>query len=95
MTQFSELKKRWMKDPGFAREYEALEEEFALIRTLIEARSRAGLSQAELAERMGTTQSAVARMESGRQLPSLRTLYRYAKATGTRPVVTLVEERAR
>jgi len=78
-----------MSDPEFKREYDALEEEFALLTSLIRARTRAGLTQAELAQRMGTTQSVVARLESGRGKPSTRTLERYAKATGTTLRITL------
>jgi len=51
---------------------------------LLRARLRAGLSQTELATRMGTSQSAVARLESGQSLPSTKTLLRYAKATGSK-----------
>jgi transcriptional regulator with XRE-family HTH domain len=51
---------------------------------LVKARVRAGLSQAELAARMGTSQSAIARLESGQTLPSTKTLLRYAEATGSR-----------
>ena len=57
--------KRWMKEPGFKEGYDTLEEEFSLASQLIEARSRAGLTQAEVAERMGTSQSTVARLEGG------------------------------
>jgi len=78
------LHKKWMKDAGYAREYEGLEEEFALATAVAKARRRAGLSQSELARRMKTTQSTVARLESGRGLPSTRTLDRFAKATGHR-----------
>jgi len=78
------LFKKWHKNPKFRREYEALEEEFDLARALIDARSRANLSQEELADRMETSQSVVARLESGRGNPSLSTLSRYAEATGTR-----------
>jgi transcriptional regulator with XRE-family HTH domain len=77
------LFKRWMKKPGFKKGYDALEEEYALAKLLIGARVKAGLSQAELAERMGTSQSAIARLESGRVRPSLTTLKRLAEATGT------------
>src|SRR5438874_11130613 len=84
MTKLSDLHKKWMKDPDFRREYDALEEEFALILEVAKARRRAGLSQAELAKRMKTTQSTIARLESGRGLPSTRTLVRFAKATGHR-----------
>jgi len=84
MTKLSVLKGRWMKDPVFRREYDALEDEFALMLEVAKARNRAGLSQAELARRMKTTQSTIARLESGRGLPSTRTLGRFAKATGHR-----------
>jgi transcriptional regulator with XRE-family HTH domain len=73
-----------MKDPEYRREYEALEEEFSLIHALIEARSRAGLTQAEVARRMKTTQAVIARLEGGGTKPSTRTLERYAEATGSR-----------
>lgn len=91
MTRMRELKKKWMQDPEFQKEYEALEPEFALARTLIEARINAGLTQEEVAERMGTTQSVVARLEGGGSLPSMKTIRRYAEATGTRPEIKLVQ----
>ena len=81
---FREKHEEMMADPEYRKEYEALEEEFQVVRALIAARQRAGLTQQEVAERMGTTQSVVARMESGRPLPSLRSLMRYAEATGSR-----------
>ena len=84
MTKMRDLHKKWMRDPEYRREYDALEEEFALILEVAKARQRAGLSQAELAKRMKTTQSTIARLESGRGLPSTRTLGRFAKATGHR-----------
>lgn len=91
MSSLADLKRKWMQDPAFKAEYDALEDEFALIRALIDARARAGLTQAELAERMGTTQSAIARMEGGRVNPSIAMLRRYAEATGTRLHVRLDE----
>jgi ribosome-binding protein aMBF1 (putative translation factor) len=84
MTKLTDLHRKWMKDPEYRREYDALEEEFALASAIIEARSRAGLTQEELAAKMETSQSAIARLESGRMIPSGRTLKRFAKATGTR-----------
>src|SRR5712672_551378 len=65
-------------------EYEALAPEFEIAAELLRARLRAGLSQAELAERMGTSQSTIARLENGHTLPSTKTLLRYAEATGSR-----------
>src|SRR2546429_611897 len=73
---------RWRKDPAYVKEYDALEEEFALVTAIIKARAAAGLTQQELAKRMRTTQGAIARLESGTSLPSTRTLKRFAEATG-------------
>lgn len=81
--------KRWMKEPGFKEGYDALDEEFSLASQLIDARARAGLTQAEVAARMGTSQSTVARLESGGAKPSLSTLRRCAQATGARVRITL------
>lgn len=83
MTRLDDLHKKWMQDPEYRKEYDALEEEFALASALIGARARAGLTQAEVAQRMGTTQAVVARLEGGRSKPSTRTLERFAQATGT------------
>lgn len=88
MTKIKELHKKWLGDAAYGREYDALEEEFALASELIAARSRAGLTQEELAEKMDTSQSAIARMESGRTIPSGSTLKRFARATGTRLRIT-------
>jgi DNA-binding transcriptional regulator YiaG len=78
-----------MLDPAYRAAYEALEPEFALIETMMAARARAKLTQAAIAERMGTTESAVSRLESGRTRPSTRTLERYAAATGHRLKITM------
>ena len=67
-----------------------MDEEDALVEALVRARTAAKLTQAELARRLGTTQSAVARLEGGRVSPSFATLRRYAAATGTRLTVGLV-----
>ena len=84
MTKLKDLKAMLLKDPEVRKEYDALEEEFALIAEVARARMRAGLSQAQLAKRMKTTQSTIARLESGRGKPSTRTLSRFSKATGHR-----------
>lgn len=73
-----------MANPEFRVAYDALKDEFRLARQMIEARSRAGLTQKEVAERMHTTQSAVARLESGKGAASTKTLERYAEAIGAR-----------
>lgn len=79
-----DIAEAWLKDPELRAEYEALEPEFALASALIEARGRAGMTQAQVAQAMGTTQAVIARLEGGRVKPSTRTLERFAKATGTR-----------
>ncbi len=85
-----EAARDWVKDPEFRAAYDALEEEFAVVSALIKARADAGLTQEEVARRMGTTQAVVARLEGGRVKPSTRTLERFAKATGTRLIPTIV-----
>lgn len=92
MTKISDLKKRWMADPKFRKEYEKADAEFEIVEKLIRARTGAGLSQLQIAKRLKTTQSAVARLESGSISPSLLTLRRYAKATGNRLQVELRPE---
>jgi transcriptional regulator with XRE-family HTH domain len=84
MKKISTLHKEWMKDAGYSKEYDALEEEFALASAMIAARSRAGLTQVQLAVKMKTTQSTIARLESGKALPSGRTLQKIAEATGSK-----------
>lgn len=83
MSRIGELHADWLKDPAYRKEYEALEGEFTLAAALIRARADAGLTQEQLATRMGTKQEVVARWEGGKVMPSTRTLERLAKATGT------------
>jgi ribosome-binding protein aMBF1 (putative translation factor) len=90
-----DLHKRWMNDSNYRREYKALEKEFSLVSALIEARTRAGLTQEQVAQRMKTTQAVIARLEGGGSKPSTRTLERYAEATGSRLRITLEPESAR
>lgn len=84
MAKLKDLKERFMKDPAFREEYARADEEYALVEALVRARAAANLTQSELAARIGTTQSAIARLEGGRLSPSVRTLRRYAEATGMR-----------
>jgi ribosome-binding protein aMBF1 (putative translation factor) len=86
---FDEIKRRALMDPEVKAEYDRIGPEFEIAAELIRARVRAGLSQAQLAERMKTSQSAVARLESGQTLPSTKTLLRFAEATGSRVQVRL------
>jgi ribosome-binding protein aMBF1 (putative translation factor) len=81
---FEDFKAELLANPEVRAEYEAMAPEFEIAAELLQARLRAGLSQVELATRMQTSQSAIARLESGQTLPSTKTLLRYAKATGSK-----------
>jgi transcriptional regulator with XRE-family HTH domain len=89
-----DFKRRALARPDVRREYDKLSEEFELLDEILKARARAGLTQAELAARIGTTQSAVARMETaiGKHSPSIATLKRYAAALGYRLQLRLVKK---
>lgn len=81
------------KRPRFQAAYEALEEECALVHEMLAARVRAGLTQEAVAARMGTTKSAVSRLEAaGKHIPSVATLKRYAQAVGCRLEIKLVPQ---
>jgi HTH-type transcriptional regulator/antitoxin HipB len=86
---FGELADAWKRDPTFRAEYERLGPAMDLAFALAEARHGAAMTQAEVARRMGTSQAAVARLESGRVMPSWNSIERFARAVGRRPVVTL------
>ncbi|MEQ1704997.1 MAG: helix-turn-helix transcriptional regulator [Rickettsiales bacterium] len=86
-----EVAKEWMKDPKFKKEYEALGDKYSLAQAVIEARIKSGLSQEKLAEKMNTTQPFIARMEAGRQLPSVASLLKLAKATGLKLNISFVD----
>jgi len=88
MARISDMHKKWMKEPKYRKAYAALEEEFVLASAAMDVRNRAGLTQEALARKMGTTQPVVARLESGRGHPSMRTLDRLAKATGSRLIIS-------
>ncbi len=95
MLSHKEVKSRALERDDVRAEYDLLDEEFALLDQFLKARAAAGITQAEIAERMGTTQSAIARLESGRgkHSPSLTTLRRYARALGCRLDLRLVKEK--
>lgn len=94
MLTHKELKARALTRPDVKAEYEKLAEEFVFLDEFLKARAEAGLTQTEIAERIGTTQSAVARLESGsgRRTPSLATLRKYAHAVGCRLELRLVKD---
>lgn len=84
MTQVKDLHRKWMKNKPYRKAHAELAEEYELARAVIAARALAGFTQEQLAQRMATTQSVIARLESGRTRPSTKTLDRVAAATGTR-----------
>jgi ribosome-binding protein aMBF1 (putative translation factor) len=86
---FGVIKAELLADPETKAAYDALAPEFEIAAELIRARLRAGLSQEELAARMETSQSTIARLESGQSLPSTKTLLRFAEATGSKVKVKL------
>jgi len=96
MLTHKELKARALERADVKTEYDQLDEEFRFIDEFLKARAAAGVTQAEVAERIGTTQSAVARLESGRgkHSPSIATLEKYAHALGCRLELRLVNEMA-
>ena len=81
-VNFEDIKQQWMLDPEFKQAYKDLELEYEIALELIQARITSGLTQEEIANRMGTKQSVIARLESGNSLPSVKTLTKYAHATG-------------
>jgi ribosome-binding protein aMBF1 (putative translation factor) len=86
---FAKIRERWMKDKNFRAEYERIGPEMEIAVAIAEARTRAGLTQKQLAERVGTTQSVISRLESGQAEPSTRTMKRIAEATHSRLHITL------
>ena len=96
-SSLKQFKKRALARPGVKKAYDDLAEEFAFLDEVLKARAESGLSQAEVAARIGTTQSAIARLESAapKHSPSIATLRRYAKALGYKLDIRLVKENRR
>ena len=96
-SNLKEFRARAMRRSGVRKAYDELEDEFAFLDEVLKARVAVGLTQAEVAARVGTTQSAIARLESatGKHSPSIATLQRYARALGYRVEIRLVKETGR
>lgn len=94
MLSHKTLKAKALARPEVKAAYDSLEDEFALLDQFLRARAAAGLTQAQVAARIGTTQSAIARLESGAEgrQPSLATLRKYAQALGCRLELRLVKQ---
>jgi len=96
-TTLKQFKARAFARPGVKKAYDELVEEFAFLDEVLNARAEAGLTQAEVAARVGTTQSAIARLESAepKHSPSIATLQKYAKALGYKVEIRLVKNERR
>jgi len=94
MTLGTELDHEWLKDAEFKQANETPEPDLALGRQVIAARVRAGMTQVQLAQRMDTTEAAIAHLEGGQTSPSLKTLKKLAAVTGSQLVVRLDEAAA-
>ncbi len=92
----AELKLRALQNEKVRQDYENLKPEYGLLREMLKARKEAGLSQAEVAERMGTKAPAITRLESsltsGKHSPSVETLRKYAEAVGCKLEIHLVPD---
>lgn len=90
MSEFREYIKNQLKDPAIKAEYDALQPEFAIIRAMIDARNKSGISKKELAERTGISKSFITKLENGNANPSLTTLKRLAAGLGLRLKIKFV-----
>jgi len=95
-SRLARFRSRALRRPSVRKAYDELEDEFAFLDEVLKARAVAGLTQAEVAKKIGTTQSAIARFESGarKHSPSIATLQRYARALGFRLEIKLVRARS-
>ena len=89
MEEWNEVKKELFKNKGVYKEYKRLEPKYRLISQLISARTKRGLTQKELAEKIGTKQSAIARLESGDVNPSFDFLQKITSALGSKLIIQI------
>lgn len=89
MKSYTQFKKQLLADKKILKAYDELGPEFALVQTIIEKRIKKGLTQAELAHKIGTKQSSIARLESGTYNPSIGFLEKVAKGLGARLEVSI------
>lgn len=92
MKSFKNFKQKALENPEVRKEYEALQDEFSLIDQLVTMRTSAGLTQEEVANKLGTNKSNISRLEHGRSNPSWGTLNKYAAACGFRVKLEAVED---
>lgn len=95
-SEYSELKSKLLSDPATKSAYDELLPEYELLRQMLKARQQAGLTQSEVAARMGTKAPAITRLESslvnGKHSPSIATLQKYAQAVGCELKIQLIRE---
>ena len=89
MTDWKDLRKELLQDPEVKKEYDALELEFSIIEQILRKRLEKGLSQKQLAEKIGTKQSAISRLEGGNSNPSVAFLEKISKALGSKLQISL------
>ena len=82
MTNYNKFFEEQMKDAAFRKEWEALQPEMAIVRAMINAREKSGMTQKELSEKTGIAQADISRLETGNANPSLKTLQRLAEGMG-------------
>lgn len=88
-VSFSEVRKRWMKNPKFRKAYEDLEPEYAIVRAILKKRIEGKMSQKDLAKKLGTKQSAISRLESGTYNPTLSFLKKLSTTLGGKLVIKI------
>ncbi len=88
MKTFEQLKEELLRDPEMRKGYDALGPRYELIARIIEGRIKCGLTQSQLAKKIGTKQSAISRLESGNYNPSIQLLEKVAKALNTTLTIT-------
>lgn len=89
---FKDFLEEQLKDPNFKAEYDALEPEFTLMQSMIDARKEKGITQKQLAEKCGISQADISRLESGNANPSIRTLQRIADGMGMKLKISFVAD---
>jgi ribosome-binding protein aMBF1 (putative translation factor) len=92
MTKISDLHQQWLENPQYQTAYDAQRSELEIASAIISARSSANLTQEELAQRMSTKQSLIARLETGEHNTTIKTLNRIAQATNTRLHISFVTQ---
>ncbi len=90
MNRYEKLLAEDLKNPEVRKEMERLEPEFAIVRAIIDARNKAGLTQEELSKRSGINQANISKLENGNANPSISTLQKLAKGLGKKLVISFI-----